>query len=246
VTHSNVIHPLCVGLFAGPVDQDNQSAGTATYVSAMFEYLILGSGVPILVDTGTLSEQSASERQHRVLHRPANMDPVRVLEPFGLTAGDIGIVVNTHLHWDHCSGNDRFPGARILVQRAEVAHAIDPLAEHRRFYDKISGITPAWLAAWDRVQAVDGDLRIAPGVTLIALPGHSPGSQGVLVETANGRFLIAGDNVNTYHDWINRQPPRVIVSEEAWNQSVRRIEMLECEVIPSHDLELVDHPPFGA
>jgi glyoxylase-like metal-dependent hydrolase (beta-lactamase superfamily II) len=131
------------------------------------------------------------------------------------------------------------------VQRAEIGHAAGPLREHAPFYDKLPGVVPPWLRAWDRIVPVDGDREIAPGVTIIALPGHSPGSQGVLVETAAGRFMLAGDNVNSYAELERRTPPGVIVSRSDWEASMRRIDELDCTVIPSHDLSLVGHPGFG-
>jgi glyoxylase-like metal-dependent hydrolase (beta-lactamase superfamily II) len=229
-------------MFGGPADQPRPAGH---YISAMFEYLILGGKSPVLVDTGTLGSEQALLRQNRILDQPPEMDPVTALAPFGVGPGDIEIVVNTHLHWDHASGNHRFPRAKIFVQRTEVGHSVWPLPEHRRFYDKLPGFIPSWLQAWDRIEAVEGDREIAPGITLIFLPGHSPGSQGVLVETANGPFVIAGDNVNSFADWEDRRPPRVITSHSDWLKSVARMQELGGQVIPSHDLKLIGHPPFG-
>ncbi|MDR1186362.1 MAG: N-acyl homoserine lactonase family protein [Bifidobacteriaceae bacterium] len=211
----------------------------------MFEYLIMGGQSPVLVDTGTLGGEQALLRQNRILDQLPGMDAVTALKRLRVGADDIKIVINTHLHWDHASGNDRFPRAKIFVQRDEVAHAVWPLPEHRRFYDKIPGVIPSWLKAWDQVEAVSGDREVAPGITLIALPGHSPGSQGVLVRTGTGPFIIAGDNINTFEDWQHRRPPRVITDHAAWLRSVARMEEFGGRVIPSHDLALIDHPPFG-
>lgn len=244
-----LVHPLCVGMFAGPIDQIDHEQGDAAlappFVSAMFIFVITGGEHPILVDTGTLGPAEARTRQRRILHRPPEMEPVRALAALGIEPDDVRIVVNTHLHWDHCANNDRFPMATIYLQRSEIAHAATPLPEHRAFYDKLPGVIPPWLAAWDRVEAIDGDHKIAPGVTIVALPGHSPGSQGVLVETGAGRYLIAGDTVNSFDDWETRRPPTVIVSESQWQQTAAHIEQLGCRVIPSHDLALIGHEPFG-
>ncbi|GAB3597015.1 N-acyl homoserine lactonase family protein [Microbacterium tumbae] len=245
-----VIRPLCVGLFGGPLDR-RRGPGEPEYLSAMFMFLIEGGASPVLVDTGTLDPAAARARQRRLLHRPPEMEPLAVLRAHGVEPEDVRIVVNTHLHWDHCSGNDLFPAATIYVQRAEVAHAVSPIESHLPFYEKLPGIRPAWLDAWDRIRAVDGDHDLAPGISLIALPGHSPGSQGVLVETRAGRFLIAGDTVNRFEDWEGdgaggHTPPALIHSPAEWAASARRIEGLGCAVIPSHDLALIAHAPFGA
>jgi N-acyl homoserine lactone hydrolase len=247
------IHPLCVGLFGGPIDPaaDPVSPEDATYISAMFMFLITGGEHPVLVDTGTLDPEFARLRQNRLLHRPPEMEPVQALRAHGVHPDDIRTVINTHLHWDHCANNALFPNATIYVQRAEIGHAAWPLQAHRPFYDKIAGVQPAWLQAWDRIEAVEGDRELLPGITLVWLPGHSPGSQGVLVETRAGRFLIAGDTVNSFRDWEgdgdgHHHAPSLLTSPAEWAESAERIEGLDCTVIPSHDLALLDHPVFGS
>jgi glyoxylase-like metal-dependent hydrolase (beta-lactamase superfamily II) len=153
------------------------------------------------------------------------------------------------LHWDHCSNNNLFPRAKFYVQRDELVYASDPLPVHRRAYEKAPGLSPGWLDVWGRIELVDGDAEIAPGVSVVQLAGHSPGSQGVLVDGAVP-YLIAGDAVNTYADWEGNEtvphlPPGVNTSLLDCYASFEKIEHLGCEVIPSHDLSLLDHGPFA-
>jgi len=80
---------------------------------------------------------------------------------------------------------------------------------------------------------VDGDAEIAPGVSVVQLAGHSPGSQGVLVDGAVP-YLIAGDAVNTYADWEGNEasricPPGVNTSLLDCYASFEKIEHLGCE-----------------
>jgi N-acyl homoserine lactone hydrolase len=104
----------------------------------------------------------------------------------------VPIVVNTHLHWDHCSNNDLFPTARVMVQRRELDYAPRPVRWHSLTYEAGLSVEPAWTRVRHQLHPVDGDVEIAPGVSVVALPGHTPGSQGVLVEGADRRYLIAG------------------------------------------------------
>ena len=57
------------------------------------------------------------------------------LKRFDLTPEDIRLVVNTHLHLDHCAGNCFLPNARFVAQRSELEYALDPLPAHRPAYD---------------------------------------------------------------------------------------------------------------
>jgi len=254
MTISNLlIHPLCVGLFGGPADIDPPPAPgspPSTYRSAMFMFLVTGGDAPVLIDTGPLDSTAARVRQNRILEQPPELRPDAVLGAHGIDPRDITTVINTHLHWDHCAYNDLFPNAKIYVQRSEVAYAVDPLEQHRVFYDKIPGVTPPWLRSWSQIETVDGDTRLTDDISLLWLPGHSPGSQGVLVHTAGGDYLVAGDTVNSAADWVGDEShrhfaPSLTTSLLDWNSSMERIEQLGCAVIPSHDLALLDQPSFG-
>jgi N-acyl homoserine lactone hydrolase len=129
----------------------------------------------ILVDTGMT-------RTHPAV---ADMDPE--LEPperWSLDLDGVTAVVNTHLHFDHCGGNHLFAGRPIHVQRAELDDA-------RTLEDYT---IPDWVDAPGVTYApVDGELELLPGVRLVPAPGHTRGSQIVVVETEEGRVVIAGD-----------------------------------------------------
>ena len=64
------------------------------------------------------------------------------LTRLGVCADDVDLVINTHLHWDHCSNSDVFRNAEILVQRDELGYAAAPCAEHLRAYGITAGFVP--------------------------------------------------------------------------------------------------------
>jgi N-acyl homoserine lactone hydrolase len=125
----------------------------------------------ILVDTGMTE-------LHPLV---ADMDPR--LSPLSVDPARIDIVVNTHLHFDHCGGNRLFAGTPIYVQRQEL--------EDARAGDYT---IPEWVDA-PGVQYVplDGDHELLPGIRLVPAPGHSRGMQVVVVETEGGRVVVGGD-----------------------------------------------------
>jgi N-acyl homoserine lactone hydrolase len=96
----------------------------------------------------------------------------------------IDMVVNTHLHGDHIGGNHLFAGKPIYVQRQEL--------EDARSQDDYT--IREWLdAPGVEYVPVDGELELLPGVRLVPAPGHTAGTQVVVVETGGRPIVIGGD-----------------------------------------------------
>ncbi|WP_246078925.1 MBL fold metallo-hydrolase [Modestobacter excelsi] len=116
----------------------------------------------------------------------ADMDPrlVPLSEQADFDLAGIDVVINTHLHFDHCGGNHLFPGRPIYVQRRELDDA-------RSLEDYT---IREWVEApGAQYVPVDGELELLPGVRLVPAPGHTPGSQVVVVETGGRPAVIGGD-----------------------------------------------------
>jgi glyoxylase-like metal-dependent hydrolase (beta-lactamase superfamily II) len=107
------------------------------------------------------------------------------LERLGLKPDDIDIIVHTHLHNDHCENSALCGKAKVYAQAVEIDFMRDPHPlDHR--YDSM------YLDDCD-IEALNGDAEIVPGVNVVFTPGHSPGGQSVIVDTAeSGRVLITG------------------------------------------------------
>ncbi len=95
----------------------------------------------------------------------------------------IDMVVNTHLHADHCGGNHLFAGKPIYVQRRELEAAHSEEDYLREWVD----------APGVEYVPVDGELELLPGIRLLPAPGHTPGTQLVVVETGQRPTVICGD-----------------------------------------------------
>jgi N-acyl homoserine lactone hydrolase len=220
-----------------------------TYDSSLIMFLIEGGESPILVDTGPGSADEVWRNHHYRLEQNPNEVPMEALRRANVDPADVKIVINTHLHWDHCSNNKEFPNAKILIQRDELNYAVTPLEWNRVAFDKIPGVEPAWYSVWHQIEVVDGDAKVAPGVSIVSIPGHTPGSQGVLVETDGGRYLIAGDCIPLYENWHGDAnaahiPDGLYYDLGVYAQTFRKIEDLDCEIIPSHDPAVVDRGIF--
>ena len=129
----------------------------------------------VLVDTGMTE-------LHPLL---ADMEPrLRPLNEQNLDLAGIDIIVNTHLHADHCGGNHLFAGTPIYVQRVELQDA--------RSHDDYT--IREWVdAPGVQYVPVDGELELLPGVQLLPAPGHTAGTQVVVVETGGRPVVIGGD-----------------------------------------------------
>jgi len=103
-------------------------------------------------------------------------------QPFDVAG--IDLVVNTHLHADHCGGNHLFAGRPIYVQRRELDDARTEDDYTIREWVDAPGL---------QYVPVDGELEVLPGVRLVPAPGHTPGSQIVVVETGERPVIICGD-----------------------------------------------------
>jgi N-acyl homoserine lactone hydrolase len=126
---------------------------------------------PILVDTGMIDSTPELDEEWG-----PTIYPERIPR-------EVALVINTHLHFDHCGGNRLFPGVPIYVQRRELEAAREP------------GYTIAEWVEFEgaRYVELDGEAEIVPGVRVLPTPGHTPGHQSVLVDTEDGLVVVAGD-----------------------------------------------------
>ncbi|MGO4596929.1 N-acyl homoserine lactonase family protein [Terrabacter sp. 2RAF25] len=130
----------------------------------------------VLVDTGMTQLHPAVDDMDPRIH------PLSEQAGFDLAA--IDVVVNTHLHFDHCGGNHLFTGKPVYVQRTELDDALS----------QADYTIPEWVEAPGiHYVPVDGTHELLPGIRLVSTPGHTRGSQVVVVETEGRSIVIAGD-----------------------------------------------------
>ncbi len=131
----------------------------------------------VLVDTGMTE-------LHPLL---ADMDPhLWPLNEQDVDLAAVDMVVNTHLHGDHCGGNHLFAGRPIYVQRRELEDARSQADYSIREWVEPPGV---------RYTPVDGELELLPGVRLLPAPGHTPGTQVVVVVESGARPVVIGGDM---------------------------------------------------
>jgi glyoxylase-like metal-dependent hydrolase (beta-lactamase superfamily II) len=169
---------------------------------ASHSFAVEAGGLRILVDTGV---GNGKDRANPAWHR-LDTDYLRRLERAGFAPEAVDLVVLTHLHTDHVGWNTRreggawvptFPNARYLADRAEWDHwASAEMDGPRRqmFRDSVHPVAEHGLL--DLVDVPADGLEIAPGVTLVPAPGHTPGQVAVRLGSGGAAAVITGDCIH--------------------------------------------------
>jgi len=137
----------------------------------------------IIVDTGV---GDLTEDLRRIYDVKKDISLPDSLGSSGISPEDITMVINTHLHFDHTGYNRLFQNARFISQEEEIAYSRSPDRFQKGGYyiPSIAGI---------EFDAVTGEKEVAPGVTVIPTPGHTPGHQSVMVELDEQIVIYTGD-----------------------------------------------------
>ena len=203
------------------------------YEAALKPLLILtDTGEKILIDTG-IGELPESLRKIFPQKRRADETLEAQLRKHGLKPDDIDIVVNTHLHFDHCGNNKLFKNARFIVQKAELEYAYEPerfmqTAYARELFD-VKGL---------KYETVSGQCRICEGVNVISTSGHTIGHQSVIVKADNKDYVYCGDAAPTRENLERRNIPGILYcAHKALNSIDHLRTMKDAVYIYSHDNE---------
>ena len=135
----------------------------------------------LLFDTGMGADPEVDAH-----YRPRRIELPDALGVAGLTLGDIDMVANCHLHFDHCGGNARLGGIPVFVQTVELEDA-----------RKTPDYTLPGLIGDNRFETISGAAEILAGVHLIPTPGHTAGHQSLVVLLLDGTVVVAGQSHDT-------------------------------------------------
>lgn len=189
--------------------------------------LVRTAGKTILVETGNGTKLDAKLRS---IYGIPDGDPLLdSLHKAGAAPGEIDIVINTHLHFDHAGGNTHiaggcavpaFPRARYIVQKKELDHAYNATERDRASYfpDNYQPLLDS--RQWD---LVDGNAEILPGISVEPIPGHNEGIQAVKLSSAGKTLVFVADLLPTRHHiplpWImayDLYPLQTLETKRKW------------------------------
>jgi N-acyl homoserine lactone hydrolase len=151
-------------------------------------WYIEGPEKKILVDAGNTTESAKLVTQK--LTPEAVVEHIQSLEDglsrVGLKPEDIDIVILTHLHHDRVDLAHRFTKAQFIVQKAELDFVRNPHPSVASAFvdtDFLKGLN---------LNVIEGEQEIVEGVKVWLTPGHTPGGQSVVIDTAKGKAVITG------------------------------------------------------
>jgi glyoxylase-like metal-dependent hydrolase (beta-lactamase superfamily II) len=168
------------------------------------------------------------------------------LERLGIRPSDVRFVVMTHLHTDHAGGLHHFPDTKILVTRSELEFASGRRGRLRGYV--ANRHWPAWFdptlleLAPEPYGLFPHSLRLtqAGDVTLVPLPGHTPGQIGVLVDEGDHTVFLAGDSSYTQDLMLRGKADGVGADDRAERLTHERIRAYAAE---NPTVYLVAHDP---
>jgi len=197
----------------------------------VFVAAIEGNGHKILVDTGLSNPGKWSTSNLHV--QPHEETIGAALAELGWRTTDIDIVINTHLHYDHSGNNLAFPGARFYISRAEWSFGAYPSNAQAWTYDL--NWTGPDLTYLNYTLLDTDDFDVLPGLRIIKTPGHTPGHQSVLVNTAEGILCVTGDAANLLDNFAIPMHVANFVSPQDALASLEKIRALADRVLVNHE-----------
>lgn len=215
---------------------------------ALNSLLIRSAGKTILVDTGYGTKLTGKMWQQLGLVRP-NGSLVDALSRIGVAPADVDIVINTHLHFDHCGGNTvlkdgslvpTFPNATYYIQRLEWADAIAPNERTRATYLPENYVP---LQEHGQLHLMSGSSNITPQVRTAVTRGHTRAHQIVILEDGPLTAAFLAD-LSTLHYHLQRlawvtgydvEPLESIETKRTWRQWLQKKDAL---LIFQHDTQI--------
>jgi glyoxylase-like metal-dependent hydrolase (beta-lactamase superfamily II) len=168
------------------------------------------AGPVTLVDTG-FAPEAGRRRGRDQWFTPADALPLLGIAPEAVTT-----VVITHAHWDHTGNLDQFPGAEIVMSQAEYDFWTSAVARRRHFAlhseaAEIELLTQARAAG--RLTLTTGQsTRLASGIELVEVGGHTPGELIISVDDGAGTVILASDALHHYEE-IDQDRPYAVLAD---------------------------------
>lgn len=165
------------------------------------EWLLWDTGVP----QSTLNDPKGWSTLPKLIVYHLDKTISGQLAEIGLKIGDITYVVLSHTHGDHIGNVSLFPDSKIVMQRAEHSWIYSPDGTNDNV-NQLKALARKLMGKPKHLQLVDGDTDLFGdgSVTLISTPGHTPGSQSLMVHLKNSGFIILSGDVVHLEDNFER------------------------------------------
>ncbi len=221
---------------AGPLDEQHRMS------LGLNSLLVRSHGQLVLIETGVGDKEGG--RRQATPAQEGNL--LAELAALGIRPEEIDVVVNTHLHADHCGWNTRrledgrlaptFPRARYLIQRGEWEAAIHPNERTRATYLE-ENLLP--LEEAGVLELLEGELAVTPEVTIVPTPGHTEDHAAVVLTSGGETAIYIGDVVQHSEQlkrtaWVSAFDLLPLVSMETKKRIVERAIREQALIVSVH------------
>ena len=207
--------------------------------------LLESGGKTILIETGV----GDKERPLAQTERTGGRTLLDELRDAGVAPDDVDIVINTHLHADHCGWNTRkdadgayiatFPRARYLIQRGEWEAATHPNERTRATY-LAENMLP--IETSGQLELIDGETRVTDDVTIIPTHGHTADHASVMLASAGEKAIYLGDMIQ--HSVQLERAPWVSSFDVYPLEAMETKKAVVAQAIAEQQLVIAVHCPF--
>jgi N-acyl homoserine lactone hydrolase len=219
------------------VGRSIEFSSTCWLIKRGSEWVLWDTGVP----EATLNDPKGWSTLPKLIVYHLDKTITGQLAEIGLKASDITYVAVSHTHGDHIGNVSLFPNSTILIQRAEYTWISSPDGTNDNV-NQLKALARKLLGTPKKLQLVDGDTDVFGdgSVTLISTPGHTPGSQSLLVHLKNAGFIIlSGDVVHLEENFEKNVVPSLNTDKAASIASMdkvrRMIATYQAKLFINHD-----------
>jgi len=194
----------------------------------------------ILVDTGFVNDDESFKTRYNL---KTYVRPDELLQQIGISPEDITDIIITHPHRDHIDGVDLFPKAQIWIQKEDYNFFVGDAwkmdqADHGYMKRDVLKLLQANFEK--RLNLVNGDKEIIPGIRVLTGSKHTFNSQYVVVRTSSDNIILASDNAYSYYNIENSvsAPPYATMDTIGYVTQLKKMKSLVNDIqniIPGHD-----------
>jgi N-acyl homoserine lactone hydrolase len=203
--------------------------------------IVFDSGFSRAVHTDLEGYYPPAELEPVEFHFTPDQELAAQMSAAGFDPAAVTLVINSHLHYDHCGGNAQFPQARVLLQRAELESAREAPVDSPG-YRRVDFETGQTIQMLDGEHDVFGDGTVG----LFPTPGHTAGHQSMRVRQESGTVVLAADACYMHQTLLSDEAlpsPDLTYDAEAFTASLATLRRLSNEgvrVFVGHDPEFWD------
>jgi N-acyl homoserine lactone hydrolase len=218
------------------VGRSIEFSSTCWLIKAGNKWVLWDTGVP----QATLNDPKGWSTLPKLIVYHLDKTITGQLAQIGLKTSDITYVALSHTHGDHIGNVNLFPESTILMQQVEHSWIKSPDGPNDNV-NQLKALARKLLGTPEHLRLIDGDMDLFGdgSVTLISTPGHTPGSQSLLVHLKNSGFVILSGDVVHLEDNFKRDIVPSLNTDKA--ASIASMEKIKRMIGTYHATLFINH-----